>query len=63
MDELLGVTMIHSVHSDDENFYLVANKKEHKMGFFLYKISQKNPKDCKELIGWYNKLAMGDCNV
>ena len=55
--------------ADDHYFYILANKKEGKLGFYLYKLDFNKPfsgKDKKEsdyLIRWNNKLDIADVDV
>jgi hypothetical protein len=57
------------VVADDHYFYILANKKEGKLGFYLYKLDFNKPfsgKDKKEsgyLIRWNNKLDIADVDV
>lgn len=45
---------------DDNNYYIMANKYEEKLGFFIIKIHENTPEECKYLIKWKNKLDMDD---
>lgn len=55
--------------ADDHYFYILANKKEGKLGFYLYKLdfnkpySDKGKKESDYLIRWNNKLDIADADV
>lgn len=48
---------------EDQYYYCCANKFEEKLGFFIIKISEKNPNEFYFLIKWKNKLNIGDPNM
>jgi len=50
---------------DDNVFYILTNKYEEKLGFFVLKIKENNPfnSDSSFLIKWKNKLDIGDTNI
>jgi hypothetical protein len=50
---------------DDQMFYILTNKYEEKLGFFVLKIKEGNPynQDNSFLIKWKNKLDIGDTNI
>ncbi len=55
--------------ADDHYFYILANKKDNKLGFYLYKLdfskpfSGKERKESNYLIRWNNKLDIADVDV
>ena len=55
--------------ADDHYFYILANKKKGKLGFYLYKLdfnkpySDKGKKESDYLIRWNNKLDIADADV
>ena len=55
--------------ADDHYFYILANKKDGKLGFYLYKLdfnkpySDKGKKESDYLIRWNNKLDIADADV
>jgi hypothetical protein len=54
------------IFDDDDNvFYILTNKYEEKLGFFVLKIKEGNPYnyDNSFLIKWKNKLDIGDTNI
>jgi len=52
------------IYDAEEMFYYIcANKFEEKLGFFIIKISEKDPKQYSFLIKWKNKLNIGDPNM
>ena len=48
---------------EDESFYIVANKKNNKLGFFLTSYKAHAPKDYKDFIVLNNKLKIDDVTV
>ena len=64
-NELYGVQSIKSILYDreDEAFYLLCNKKNGFIGFYLYKFSERNPKDFTILTSWRHNLSIGDANI
>jgi hypothetical protein len=57
---------VESVACDDKFFYILANKKENNVGYYLFKIEIENPRadarsSSKYLINWGNKMNIGDC--
>jgi hypothetical protein len=73
VDDLFGVDDFKALLYDEGFFYLIANKRNSKLGFYLLKICEKEPftdnsykYGCKErffLISWENKLDIGDVNI
>lgn len=50
--------------SEDKTFYLLANKRKEKLGFYLMRINQDEPtKTHKYLTLWRNKLDIADANI
>ena len=43
IDEQEGVQNVESVLADEENFYILANKKGTSVGYYLFTINIKNP--------------------
>ena len=48
---------------DDDVFYILTNKYEEKLGFFVLRIQESNPFNGSFLIKWKNKLDIGDTNI
>ena len=44
-------------------FYILANKFEEKLGFFIIRMQAKDPADFRFLTKWKNKLDIGDANI
>ena len=74
LDEELNISAIENITVDEENFYILSNKKNHKLGFYLFQVKQSNPKNellkggkikrnWKQLISWNNKLDIGDTDI
>lgn len=52
------------IYDGEENkYYILSNKFEEKLGFFILKISEKDTKESQFLIKWKNKLDIGDPNI
>lgn len=49
--------------ADDQMFYILTNKFEEKLGFFVIKFKVDNPIKRQFLIKWKNKLDIGDTNI
>ena len=65
MDETYSVQMIKEIiyDADEDMFYFLSNKYEEKLGFFVIRINENNPKSGNFLIKWKNKLDIGDTNI
>lgn len=48
---------------EDEEFYLIANKSEDKIGFYLFKYKYNDPTNFKPIIMWKNKLTIGNVSL
>jgi len=44
-------------------YYILTNKYEEKLGFFVFKMLENDPMKSKFLIKWRNKLDIGDPNI
>lgn len=69
-----GVAGVESVLADDHDFYILANKREHKLGYYLFTVNQADPEgtgpngivprsEKKYLINWNNKLDIANCSM
>ena len=64
IDDQEEISSIQNIIADDLNFYILANKKEGKLGYYLLRISIENPEDpCEYLIRWSNKLDIANCDM
>jgi hypothetical protein len=65
LDELYNILAITQVIYDheDQSFYLLANKKDGKLGFFLIKYNAKNPAVHNFLTMWHSLLEIGDASI
>lgn len=65
LDEWIGVTNIKEIIHDDEDkvFYMLCNKFQEKLGIFLVKFSESDPRDFKFILKWKNKLDVDNCAV
>ena len=48
---------------EDGVFYVLSNKFEEKLGFFVLKISENDPYNSRFMIKWKNKLDIGDASI
>lgn len=49
--------------NDTDCFYVLANQRENKYGFYLVKIPQDDPFSYSYILNWKTKLQIGDCSV
>ena len=64
IDDRENISAIQNIIADEDNFYILANKKDAKLGYFLLSIQIDNPdEDCEYLIRWSNKLDIGNCDM
>lgn len=65
VDEKYDITAIKEVKYDkDENaFFILANKMQGKLGFFVIRMFASDPDNYKFLVRWKNKLDIGDTNI
>ena len=52
-----------TIDKDSDSFYILANKMESQLGFFLFKIKYDKPKKPKFKIIMKTKLDIGNCNM
>lgn len=48
---------------EDRTFYLLCNKYQEKLGFFVLRMKEDDPSGGQFLIKVKNKLDIGDCNI
>lgn len=69
-----GVAGIESVLADERDFFVLANKRDSKLGYYLFTVNQADPEGMganspkpksgdKYLINWNNKLDIGNCSM
>lgn len=64
LDEREEISNIENILADSENFYVLANKKEGMLGYYLFNVSINKPHSKSEYyINWTNKLDIGDCDM
>jgi hypothetical protein len=64
LDEREEIENIKSCLGDDSHFYILANKRFERLGFFLLSFDLNNyDKPCDYLISWSNKLDIDDCGI
>ena len=62
-DDKEEISSIQNIIADDKYFYVLANKKSHKLGYYLLQIEINNPNNVDYLISWNNKLDIGNCDI
>jgi hypothetical protein len=64
LDEREEIEDIKSCLGDDSLFYILANKRYSRLGFFLLSFDLNDyGKECNYLISWSNKLDIDDCGI
>jgi len=64
LDDREEISAIQNIITDDTYFYVLANKKESKLGYYLLEVDCRCPdEDSKYLIRWSNKLDIGNCDL
>lgn len=65
VDRNYSVSAIKEIIYDHEDgvFYMLANKFEEKLGFFVFTLQEKDPYQSKFYIKYKNKLDIGDCDI
>ena len=66
IDDQENIQMVEAVQASEKYFYVLANKKEGNLGYYLLKIDIENPQaDQREprkyLMNWNNKMDIGNC--
>jgi len=63
-DDKENISSIQNIKADDTHFYVLANKKHAKLGFYLFSVDINAPeKDSSYYINWNNKLDIGNCDL
>jgi len=64
LDDREEVSAIQNIITDNINFYVLANKKEQRLGYYLFNVNLADPhQDSEYLISWTNKLDIGNCDL
>lgn len=64
IDEKENIGCLQNIVADETHFYVLANKKDHKLGYYLFMIDLQNPEhEYTYLINWNNKLDIADCDL
>lgn len=66
LDEFFKIGSIKEIKYDEEedDFYILANKYQEKLGFFIIRVDAKEPEsDNMFLTKWKNKLDIGDASL
>lgn len=65
IDNLFHIGDIRSVINVNEKFYVLSNKCDKLLGYYLIEIDENNPKSKKPmfLINWKSKLDIGDAEL
>jgi len=64
IDDTYNIAAIKEItyDEDDKIFYILTNKLNEKLGFFVLSMKENDPEGAKFLIKWKNKLDIGDTN-
>jgi len=63
LDDQEEIGQIENILCDDDHFYIMANKKEGRLGYYLLYHPIDQPMNTDYLIRWGNKLDIGDCDL
>jgi len=64
LDERENISSLQNIIQDNKYFYILANKKESRLGMYLLKVNINDPDEESEyLINWTNKLDIGNCDL
>ena len=72
LDHVFGIGDIKKVIFDDDQFYILCNKRDNKFGYFLLKLPEYNPNHLAEdpvekeklfFINWQNRLNIADADI
>lgn len=64
LDDREDVSSIQNIITGDKHFYVLANKKEARLGYYLFSVSIDDPDEESEyLINWTNKLDISNCDL
>ena len=66
LDDREGISIILNIirSNDDKHFYILANKKNEMLGYYLFDVSINNPvEESQYLINWNNKLNISDVDM
>ena len=64
LDDREEVANIQSIHACDQYFYIFANKKSDRLGYYFFSIDIEKPEDDIEyFINWTNKLDIACCDL
>ena len=64
LDEREDVSQIRNIYASKNCFYVLANKKSRKLGYYLFTVNIEKPDENSEyLINWNNKLDINNCNL
>ena len=64
LDDRENISSIQNILAGDSYFYVLANKKDARLGYYLFSVSIDEPHlDSEYLISWSNKLDIGNCDM
>jgi hypothetical protein len=64
LDDREEVSAIQNIITDNKHFYVLANKKEQRLGYYLFNVNLNDPHvESEYLISWTNKLDIGNCDL
>ena len=64
LDDQEGISSIQNIVADKSTFYILANKRDNRLGIYIFSMDMNNPtKPANYLINWSNKLDIADCDL
>ena len=63
LDDMEELESIKNCTCDGQYFYLMANKKEKKLGYYILRLNMNKPGEIDYLVQWNNKLDINDVNL
>jgi len=64
LDKEEGLQAIEDIFYHDDKFFILANKKNQKLGFYLVVFDCNNPdKKCEVLVAWNHMLDIGNADI
>lgn len=63
LDDMEELEAIQNCTCDDKYFYLMANKRERKLGYYILRIDINKPGDIDYLMQWDNRLDIGNVKL
>lgn len=64
LDEQEGISSIQNIVADKSTFYILANKRDYRLGIYIFSIDMNNPTEpANYLLNWANKMDIADCDL